>query len=131
MFFLVVWGLIVGNLYKTYFFSKELSLCYKIKIFIFYIFAAWWGKPLIFKTWILWSNRIYSLKYLSSTTFSCKDVGIWKFKFVADAISYKVFLNFPIHYYKLSKKIVPQLKVGEYKKCGGSCTAVAMIERYS
>ena len=40
---------------------KELSLCHKFNFCNPYIFATWWCKPLIFKTYIIWSNSIYSL----------------------------------------------------------------------
>ena len=41
-----------------------------------------WFKPLIFQTWTIRSHRIHNLKYLSSTTSGCKDIGITKFEFV-------------------------------------------------
>ena len=57
-------------------FIKELSLCLKLKFSYPYIFATWWCKPLIFQTYNIWSNIIQSLKYLRSTIFGCKDIGI-------------------------------------------------------
>ena len=42
---------------------KELSLCHKFSFCKTYIFAALWCKPLIFQTYIIWSNIIHSLKY--------------------------------------------------------------------
>ena len=39
--------------------------------------------PFIFKTYIVWSARIHSLKYLASTTFGFKEMGILKSEFVA------------------------------------------------
>ena len=71
------------KLYGRLLFRKELSLCPKIKLLNPYIFAAWWCKPLIFQTLIIWSNRIHILKYLRFTTFGCSDLGIWKSEFVA------------------------------------------------
>ena len=49
-----------------------------------YICATWQRKPLIYQTYIIWSNRIYSLKYLKSTTLVCTDIRIRKSKFVAN-----------------------------------------------
>ena len=41
------------------------------------------GKPLIFQTWILLSNRMHRLKYLRSLILVCQDIGIRKSEFVA------------------------------------------------
>ena len=57
----------------TSFWLKKLSLCHKIPC----------RKSLIFQTYIIWSNRIHSLKYLRSTTLEFKDVGFRKAEFVA------------------------------------------------
>ena len=40
-------------------------------------------KPLVFRTQIIWFNRIHSLKYLRSATFGSKDIVIRKSEFVA------------------------------------------------
>ena len=64
------------------YFKKELSLCHKLKFSNPYIFTTGWRRPLIFQTYIIWSNRIHSLKYLRSTTLGCKDIRIRKFEFV-------------------------------------------------
>ena len=63
--------------------SKELSLLNKIKYLDLNIFWTRCCKPLIFQTQIIRSNRIHSLKYLRSTTFSSKDIVIIKSEFVA------------------------------------------------
>ena len=63
--------------------GKEMSFCNKLKFSNSYIFANWWCKPLIFQTYIIWSNHIHSLKYTMSTTFGWKDIAIRKFEFVA------------------------------------------------
>ena len=46
-------------------------------------FATWWFKPLIFKTYIIWSNRIHNMKYLRSTTWDFKNKRIKTSEFVA------------------------------------------------
>ena len=63
--------------------GKELSLCHKLKFSNPYIFAILKCISLIFQTQIISSNIIHSLKYLRSTTISCKDIGIRKSEFVA------------------------------------------------
>ena len=63
---------------------KELRLGLILKFSNSFIFATGWCKLLIFQTWIIWVNRVHSLKYLSSTTMVCKDIGIYrKLEFVA------------------------------------------------
>ena len=62
---------------------KELSLCYKLKLSNPYILVISWCKPLIFQTQIILSKKIYSLKFLRSTTLGCKYIGIIKSEFVA------------------------------------------------
>ena len=62
--------------------GKELSLCYKLKFSNPYIFTTGWRRSLIFQTYIIWSNRIHSLKYLRFTTVGCKDIRIRKYEFV-------------------------------------------------
>ena len=64
-------------------FIKELSLYHKFSCCKTYIFAALWSKPLIFQTYIIWSNIIHSLKYLRSSTLGCNDIEIRKSEFVA------------------------------------------------
>ena len=80
------WKLFVISINRFgYIFSqrkKEWFLRHKLKFSNSYIFTTWWCKPLIFQTWIIWSNRIQSLKYLRSKTLSCKDIEIRKFEFV-------------------------------------------------
>ena len=61
---------------------KELSICRKLKFCNKYIFAILWCKSLIFQTWIIFPNGIYSLKYLRSTTMDCKDIANIKSEFV-------------------------------------------------
>ena len=62
---------------------KELSLCHKLWFYNPYIFATGWRKPFIFQTYMIWANISHSLKYLSSMSLGCKDIGIIKSKFVA------------------------------------------------
>ena len=45
---------------------KEVSFCHKLKFSNPYIFATCWCKPLIFQTWTILSNIVYSLKYQRS-----------------------------------------------------------------
>ena len=40
-------------------------------------------KLFIFRTNIIWSNRIHSLKYLKSKTWDCKDIEVIKSEFMA------------------------------------------------
>ena len=66
--------------------NDEMSLCHKLNFFNPYIFDTWWCtlcKPLIFHTWIIWSNRNHSENDLRSTTLGCKDIRIRKSEFVA------------------------------------------------
>ena len=63
--------------------GKELSFCHKLEISNPYIFATGWRKPLIFQTYMIWSNRNHSLKYLRSMSLGWKDIGIRKSKLVA------------------------------------------------
>ena len=63
--------------------TKELSFCDNLKFPNFYISATSGCKPLIFQTYIIWPNRINSLKYLWSTTLGCQDIGTRIFEFVA------------------------------------------------
>ena len=69
---------VIYKLKEINFFKKKLRLCHKLKFSFPYIFATWWCKPLIFQTYIIWSNGINSLKYLRSVTSSSKDKGIRK-----------------------------------------------------
>ena len=48
-----------------------MSLYHKLKFSNPFIFTTWWCKALIFQTYIIRSNRIYSLTYLRSTTLGC------------------------------------------------------------
>ena len=47
---------------------KKLKFCPKLKFSNSLNFETWRFIPLIFQIWIIWSNRIHSLKYLTSTT---------------------------------------------------------------
>ena len=62
---------------------KELSFCRKLWFYNPYIFGSQCRKSSIFQTYIIWSNRIHSLKYLRSTTLEFKDIGFRKAEFVA------------------------------------------------
>ena len=63
--------------------TKELSFCHELKFSNPYIFVTWWCTPLIFQTKNIWSNIIYTLKYLRSTTLGLEDIGITISEFVA------------------------------------------------
>ena len=63
--------------------TKELSLCHKFWIYNPYIFGTQCSKFLIFQTYVIWSNRIHSLKYLRSMTLESKDIRFRKAEFVA------------------------------------------------
>ena len=39
--------------------------------------------PLIFQTWLIWTNTIYNFKYQSSTS-GCKEIGFKQSEFVAN-----------------------------------------------
>ena len=52
---------------------KLLIFCYFLALCVLFIFATWWRKSLIFQTWIIWSNRIHSLKFLRSISLRRKD----------------------------------------------------------
>ena len=56
----------------------KLILCLKLKCSNFYILETWCCKPLIFKTKIIWSRIILSLKYVRSTPSGCNDMGVRK-----------------------------------------------------
>ena len=62
--------------------TKELSPCHKFWFSNPYIFWTLGRKPLIFQTYIIWSNRSHSLKCQRSTTLGSKDIGIRKSQFV-------------------------------------------------
>ena len=68
---------------KNYLISKELSLCHNLKFSNPYIYRIWCFRLLIFQTKIIWCNKIHRLKYLKSTTFGCRDIGIRKSEFVS------------------------------------------------
>ena len=74
--------------------SKELSLCHKLWIYNPYIFRTQCRKSFIFQTYIIWSNRIHSLKYQRSTTLESKDIGFRKEEFCGkDSIPLCFFLH--------------------------------------
>ena len=61
-----------------------------------------WFKPLIFHTYIIVSNRIHSLEYLTSTTLGCKNIKIrymilWqRLNSVMGAFVFDILLDLPI-----------------------------------
>ena len=55
--------------------TKELSFCHELKFSNLYIFVTWWCTPLIFQTKNIWSNMIYTLKYLRSN-----DIGFRRYR---------------------------------------------------
>ena len=64
--------------------KKELCLWHKLWFYNPYIFGIQCRKSLIFQTYIIWSNRIHSLKYRRSiTTLESEDIGFRKAEFVA------------------------------------------------
>ena len=72
------WKIIILKIMK-----KELSFFHKLKCSNSYISVSGWFKPWRFQTYIIWSNRIHSLKYQRSLTLDWKDTGIGKSEFVA------------------------------------------------
>ena len=67
-----------SSIIYSFLLSKELSLCNKLWIYNPYIFKSQCRTSLIFQTFIIWSSRIHSLKYLRSTTLESKDIGFRK-----------------------------------------------------
>ena len=63
--------------------KKELSLCHKLWFSNPNIFETQCRKPLIFQTYIFWSNKSHSLKNQRFTTLESTDIGIRKSEFVA------------------------------------------------
>ena len=63
--------------------KKELSFCHKLKFSNPHTFEIWRCKPLIFHTYIIWTDRSHSLQCQRSTILGSKDIGIRKSKFVA------------------------------------------------
>ena len=66
-------------------FAKELTLCHKLWFSNPNIFGTQCRKPLIFQTYIFWSNKSHSLKYQRFTTLESKDIGIRKSEFDANS----------------------------------------------
>jgi len=62
--------------------TKELSLCHKLWFSKPSILGTQYREPLIFQTYIIWSNRSHSLKCQRSTTLGCKNIGKRKSEFV-------------------------------------------------
>ena len=75
-------------------FSKELTLCHKLCFSNPNIFGTQCRKPLIFQTYIFWSNKSHSLKFQRFTTVESEDIGIRKSEFVAKIqfLYYSMFL---------------------------------------
>ena len=63
--------------------SEELTLCHKLWFSNPNIFGTQCRKHLIFQTYIFWSNKSHSLKFLRFTTLESKDIRIRKSEFVA------------------------------------------------
>ena len=63
----------------------QMSWVFATKLWIYYpcIYATQCQRPLIFQTRNSFKSDNKSLKYLRSSTLSCKDIGIWKSEFVA------------------------------------------------
>ena len=81
-------------LYENQFSTKELSFSHNLEFSNPYIFSTGWRKPLIFQTYMIWSNRNRSLKYLRSMSLGCKDIEIRKSKFVAKTQFLYAYLTF-------------------------------------
>ena len=62
---------------------KELTLCHKLWFSNPNIFGTQCRKPLIFQTYIFWSNKSHSFKFQRFTTLESKNIGIRKSEFVA------------------------------------------------
>ena len=74
--------------------EKELTLCHKLWFSNPNIFGTQCRKPLIFQTYIFWSNKSQSLKFQRFTTLESKDIRIRKSEFVAKSqFLYKDFIN--------------------------------------
>ena len=74
--------------------AKELSFSHKFWFSNWYTFATWWCWPLIFQTIIIWTKMIQTLKYLSFSTFKCKDIRIRKIEFVTKTqFLYNIFVT--------------------------------------
>ena len=104
---------------------KELSFCHKLEFSNPYIFATGWRKPLILQTYMIWSNRNHSLKYLRSMSLGCKDIGIGKSKFVAKT----QFLSFDIFRIFIKNRIFlwNLNKTNKYKYIQLSCVIISEI----
>ena len=63
-----------------------------------YIFETQCRKPLLFQTYIIWSNRTHSLKYQRFTTLEFKDIGIGKSELVAKTQFLKLLNNMDTYY---------------------------------
>ena len=87
------------------------SSSHKLKFSNPFIIATGLCRPLIFQNWTISSNRIHSLKYIRSTTSSCKDIGIWKSRFVTLSSLSLIFLS--LREREIHSKGIKVLKVGE------------------
>ena len=85
----------LSHFIEKYCVRKELTLCHKLWFSNPYIFGLQRRKPLIFQTYIFWSNKSRSLKFQKFTTLESKDIGIRKSEFVAKSqfLSDTVFFN--------------------------------------
>ena len=103
------------SLYSSTFLAVD-SLCHKQNFSNPNNFAIWWWKPMTFQTLIVWSNRIYSLKYVKFMTLGFKDIVIRQSEFVAKtqflclsfykaAIVLQPIFGFNIHHKPFSRKI--------------------------
>ena len=60
-----------------------MTLCHKLWFSNTNIFGTQCRKPLMLQTYIFWSNKSHSLKFLWFTTLESKDIGFRKSEFVA------------------------------------------------
>ena len=90
---------------------KELTLCHKLWFSNPNLFGTQCRKPLIFQTYLFWSNKSHSLKFQRFTTLESKDIGIRKSEFVAKSqflwdFSVAQFVQELQHFYFLNNQII-------------------------
>ena len=93
--YMIVWNMVYDE--------RTSSLWHKFKLFSNpYSFAAWSCKPLIFRIYIISSQRNHSLKYIRSTTLGYKNIGKYKIRvrgktLICNIIQFST-LRKPIHF---------------------------------
>ena len=99
--------------FKKAFAIKKLSLSHKLWIYNPHIFRTQCRKSLIFQTYIIWSNRIYSLKYQRSMALKSKNIGFRKAEFVVMTQFFCYFTFFIYVLYLIGRRIA-QKKTWKY-----------------